>query len=396
MKSIAILLYKTPASANSAMVYEASRSHGNGSQTSASRAGSSVCLLDYPSRAFLVGCSRDSATDTFYTDFLEGDIVMLGVWSGVSSIAGNASANLRQFLPQNLLRSVGESGRRIPMVPPKTSETFYVSSKVHDALRPARVGEFVQVGDVVTIEGRVYRAKTAGVLSSLRSNFRFRGRTTMDNFPTDFRAVRGSVSSGPIGRVVLEEITGDSTGTPGRRLDSIIGATDGDVVSVMPSHDFVAHPIDTLRSGPVMQQSRGWGASAVHGTRRGLPVLLDIAPAARRARANITLTMYGFWSMADTTTRYSSLTLLGAKGAAILRRVYNSGGYFAMSFGGPAALHQCAVKPSTWWFLDTTDITYPTPATDTPLSRVTSGMVDGLGGLSLKMYGGLILSLIHI
>lgn len=94
--------------------------------------------------------------------------------------------------------------------------------------------------------------------------------------------------------------------------------------------------------------------------------------------------------MADTTTRYSSLTLLGAKGAAILRRVYNSGGYFAMSFGGPAALHQCAVKPSTWWFLDTTDITYPTPATDTPLSRVTSGMVDGLGGLSLKMYGGLI------
>lgn len=189
-----------------------------------------LTLEDPADRALTVGCALDAATGTYYTDFLDGDLIALGVWPQGHRVATGAASSQAAGNADmvSILKSIAIAQARRPLFNSYVPRSWYVDTVENSRIMPVPVGETVAPGDVFrTPDRRVYRVLRGGVPTRAKVRSRYADGATLEF--TDRNHI-GLMPGVPLD-VIVEEVTGLDPTTPAATI-GVKGVVGGDTIVV--------------------------------------------------------------------------------------------------------------------------------------------------------------------
>ncbi len=296
-------------------------------------------ITDISTRDVLVGCTRDENTDSFYTNFLDGKIVSLGLWSLPDSKQWEPTTNVLSlgrgvgpfYNNKRLLQSIATEVHEVPeSSPPPTSKTYYVSSAKHADIPLLEGGKTYGVGNLVRSAGRVFRVVQQGgaVL-------------TVPTFAANVRRYLQALDTGAGNApMIVTEVTGEERGAAASNAVYLVALVGGDTVIFLDSHK------PALASGVYLETVRarfdGLG-------RAGLPVIVKAESPIACPDGIFTLRCDNNIFVDNLGAVGKGIQIVGFSGVTRVEGLYCAGGTCEVTGAGVIELYECKIRPIMWW-----------------------------------------------
>lgn len=341
-------------------------------------------LFDEPGRDLLVGCAKDEATNSYYTDFFGGSILYLGVWTDPRAAAGliGHSYAYRTNSPyvhtsaRCMLQRLSNPPSIHGIAPPRYLRTHYVSNTRNAEVLQLQSGVPCGEGNYVRIAGRVFlvmRGGTPKVVSAL---------TAVRRVST--HAI-GTVDGSP--PLLLREVTGTLPYVSAGSLSEVCGVIGGDTLRVLSDYEYgssihtmtVPAPVVNYRYAPT------------------IPVLLSFEGTMPLSVGTLRIQANGNVVIDNLQTRNSGLDIRGGGGLVTLIGCGASGAPCSISGMARFVLYDTEIKAASW--LPTSyryafrvnggsgwGLTYGYDSEEYNISVFNT--LNANGGMSISMYGG--------